>query len=506
MFLWAFSSAYPGRSAVERYHSIMKTRYKKGDRLKDWTLDRPLDQGGNSFVWVAVNNQLKYGAIKICRYQENNKKKLKRFCDEVHAFKACQDIDGVLPLLDYWIPKKVDSGVSSSPWLVTKLAIPLEKAISDDCTLETIVQACASIAGTLSSMHDRGFSHRDIKPANLFHVDNKWCVGDFGLAWFPDKSAKTGNKEHIGPRFYIADEMLNNAAVADGKSADVYSLAKTLWKLATGQRYPLQGTIRADEISMRLSTYSGNARSYLLDPIIESATQHDPAKRISMKNLCNELKSWLQPPAPKKGKEPSLTHLSHRVQSLHGSFKAEQKLIKDSNETIERRINHFLGRFTKSLDSMNNEIKKMGIESRRDNGQGNHHAWYVQKGNEGTFNVFFWQNFLTAHIRKLPGTSNVSFFVGVCIRIESENTNHGIKYVVDGPVSAASAIAISNDKQHSVASLKKHVGGIREFILSGPEEELAYNEFISLLENNFESGFEKAIKELENINQSAVVS
>lgn len=483
----------------------MKARHKKGDEFGGWTLNCPLEPGGNSFVWVAVNKQSQYAAIKLYRYGKDNKNKFQRFCDEVRAFKVCQDIYGVLPLLDYYIPEKVTSDISSKPWLVTKLATPLEKAIGDDCTLETIIHACASFAGTLSSMHARGFSHRDIKPANLFRVDNEWCVGDFGIAWFPDKAAKTGAKEHIGPRFYIADEMLNNAANSDGRSADVYSLAKTLWKLAAGQRYPLQGTIRADESSMCLSTYSDHPRSYLLDPLIESATQYDPLKRISMKTLCNELNSWLQPPAPKEDKKTSLTHLSHRLQSLHGSYKAEQHLFNDSNEKIVRRINQFLSRFTKSLDSMRDEIKKMGIEASRDNSQGNHHAWYVQKGNEGTANVYFWQNYLMAHIRKLPGTSSVSFFVGVCIRIETERSDHGIKYLENGPVSAAAAIAINTDKQQSVANLKKHVGEIREFILSGPEEDIVYHEFITLLENNFESGFEKALRELENLNQATAL-
>jgi len=476
----------------------MKISHKKGDKFGAWELSHQIGQGGNSSVWLAVNKQSNQAAIKLCRYEKNNNKILQRFCDEVRAFKACQNIDGVLQLLDSYTPEKFTSDISSIPWLVTKLANPLEKVINDNCSLETIVSACASFANTLALMHDQGFSHRDIKPANLFFVDNKWCIGDFGLTWFPGKSAKTGAKEHIGPRFYIADEMLNNASVADGKSADVYSLAKVLWKLATGQRYPLQGTIRANEGSTRLSSYSEHTRSYLLDSIIERATQYDPSKRMSMRDFCDELNSWLNPPTLINEKKLSLDHLSHRLQSLHGDFDAEVNSVNESNNEIVQRINNYLGRFSNCLDSMSLELRQMGINVRRDNSQGNHHAWYVQKGDDGSDDVYFWQNFLTADLRKLPGSTRVSFFVGVCIRIEIERGIHGIKYLENGPVTSAAAIAINPTEEQGIVNLKKHVGDIREFILSGPKEDLVYQDLRSLLENNFEGGFELAIQYLEN--------
>ena len=483
----------------------MKTKHKKGDVFGSWTLERFIKKGGNSLVWVVKNEQSQEGAIKISDYRLNNKKKYNRFRDEVNAFEKCQDIDGVLPLLDYHIPDHTDSGINSIPWLVTKLAIPLEEAIGNDYALETVIQACVAYSETLCTMHLRGYSHRDIKPANLFRLNNKWCVGDFGLAWFLGKYAKTGTKEHIGSRFYIAPEMLIDAAAADGSLADVYSLAKTLWKIATRQRYPLEGTIRADESSTRLSTYSNQPRSYLLDTFIEHATKNNPSERISMKNFSDELKSWIHTPAVKnKNEEMSLSHLSYRLESLQGRFKTEQKIFNNSNKKVEQRINTFLGRFSSGLDFMNSELKKMEIEVQRANGQGNYHAWFLQMGNEGTSDTYFWQNYLTANIRRMPGTHQVGFFVGICVRINVEKNVHGIKYIENGPVSAVAAIGINADNNKSWVNLKKHVGEIREFILSGPQEDVVYQEFNDLLKDNFASGFESALGMLESNNQSTM--
>jgi serine/threonine protein kinase len=106
-------------------------------------------------------------------------------------------------------------------------------------------------------MHARGYSHRDIKPNNIFKFNEVWCLGDFGLVDFSEKGELTRKGEKLGPALYIAPEMLNEAAHADGTRADVYSLAKLLWKLATGQKYPLQGMHSRNVPGM---TISGSVR------------------------------------------------------------------------------------------------------------------------------------------------------------------------------------------------------------------------------------------------------
>jgi serine/threonine protein kinase len=94
--------------------------------------------------------------------------------------------------------------------------MPLEE-LSDDLKLDEAVGICISLATTLAAMHARGHSHRDLKPGNILRLNDDWCLGDFGLADFPDKAAVTKEGEKLGPQNYMAPEMLLNAG---GDAAD----------------------------------------------------------------------------------------------------------------------------------------------------------------------------------------------------------------------------------------------------------------------------------------------
>jgi serine/threonine protein kinase len=88
---------------------------------------------------------------------------------------------------------------------------------------------------------DKNVSHRDVKPGNLYSFEGRWTIGDFGLVSYPNKEALTAEGKTLGPQHFLAPEMISNPRHADGTKADVYSPAKTLWVLATGQNYPPPG-------------------------------------------------------------------------------------------------------------------------------------------------------------------------------------------------------------------------------------------------------------------------
>ena len=220
---------------------VRKGRSVRGasQNVGGWKLGCRLGIGGNGTVYRAERAGV-VGAIKLLRSVEP--KRVARFRDEVHAMMACGDIPGVLPILGS--DTRPDVG---PPWFIMGLAVTIDEELSATGqaaaipSLRRVIEAILSIASTLMAMHGRGFSHRDVKPENLFFFNGKWAVGDFGLVSFEGKTSVTSKGERIGPLHYIAPEMLNSAAEADGRAADVFSLAKTLWVLATGQRFPLPG-------------------------------------------------------------------------------------------------------------------------------------------------------------------------------------------------------------------------------------------------------------------------
>lgn len=270
---------------------MARTKNKMPVAIGGWNVCRALGKGGNGQVYLVKKGDA-VGALKQLSPTVNRPERIARFHDEVQAMRACADIPGVLPILD----ADLDPPPGQRPWFVMDLAEPLEKALSSEPSLPRVVEAVRDIAVVLRNMHARGYSHRDIKPDNLFFTRSGWAVGDFGLVSFEGKKAETALGERIGPIYFMAPEMLNSAVAADGRPADVHSLAKTLWVLATGQRFPLPGAYDISHEAFRIGAYIKAERTHALDQLVASATSFSPPSRPTMSQVVAELTAWLQPP------------------------------------------------------------------------------------------------------------------------------------------------------------------------------------------------------------------
>lgn len=267
------------------------TKYKMGDEVAGWRLRSKLGTGGNAIVWRATKSDTTIGAIKICIPDSYGKTTLARFSSEVEIMKRLSDLDGVMPIIESYVPFKFDK--KDIPWLVMPVAESLPLKLKD-ANPKAILVAFAAIAATMEAVHAREVSHRDLKPENLFWLNERWCIGDFGIASFPDKKALTQDRKKLGPIFYIAPEMLNSAATADGKPADVYSLAKSLWRILTGLNIPLPGTLWKNEEVTRVTTYLPVPIAFGLEPLFEMCTLNDPNSRPTMSSFAKELNRILR--------------------------------------------------------------------------------------------------------------------------------------------------------------------------------------------------------------------
>lgn len=110
-------------------------------------------------------------------------------------------------------------------------------------------------------------------------------MGDFGIASFPDKVARTNTKGKLGPAYFIAPEMIFDPKRVNGGSADVYSLAKTLWVLLCGQKYPLPGELRSDVTLARIETWVQDAGLSDLNGLLEACRSSAPEHRPSVGDL-----------------------------------------------------------------------------------------------------------------------------------------------------------------------------------------------------------------------------
>jgi serine/threonine-protein kinase len=119
-------------------------------------------------------------------------------------------------------------------------------------------QACAA----LHVAHQAGLVHRDLKPENLMLTargDIK--IVDLGLARMEgDDGAQTATGSSAGTPHYMPPEQIEAQRDIDGR-ADVYSLAATLFHLATG-RLPFPGATAAVIMSRHLNEEAPDARTF----------------------------------------------------------------------------------------------------------------------------------------------------------------------------------------------------------------------------------------------------
>ena len=110
--------------------------------------------------------------------------------------------------------------------------------------LEELLSLSVRVAGALATAHHHGVVHGDVKPQNILKSEFGFpALGDFGIATLSNRlseRAGTGLSAH-----YAAPELIESGATAAGAAADQYSLAVTLFTLASGRR-PFEGTTPAE--------------------------------------------------------------------------------------------------------------------------------------------------------------------------------------------------------------------------------------------------------------------
>ncbi len=158
----------------------------------------------------------------------------------------------------------------------------LQKAMREkSLTLESSLQYIEQVCSGLAHAHEKGIIHRDIKPQNLLLTKDKLTVkiADFGVARVHQSDAPI---TRVGTNIYAAPEHspLNSAASASSAqltpAADIYSLAKTVYTLITGEapRFYANSQITALPLHIREEPWA----DALLE-VLQKATSDDPQQR-----------------------------------------------------------------------------------------------------------------------------------------------------------------------------------------------------------------------------------
>jgi len=314
--------------------------------IPGWQLEEELGVGGNGTVWRACREDGSGPfALKVIKSSNIATEPYRRFVQEIEVLRRLGDFAGVLPLIDAHLPEQASK--ADRPWLAMPVATPMAASLNEQ-SLETAVMAMQAVADTLARLQaDHDIGHRDIKPGNLYELNGRWLVGDFGLAHAPDLSDLTQSGRPLGPRHFAAYEMLVNPAGADPHPADVYSLGKTLWVLATGGRYPPEGPQSTRVRGFRIADFRSDPRSLALDRLLERMTRMHPPDRPSKREVADELERWLALPLP------SNVEFEAELMTRLRAGLADELAQRDENERLLEGARGFIRRFQERFRPIN---------------------------------------------------------------------------------------------------------------------------------------------------------
>jgi hypothetical protein len=313
-------------------------RHRFDEVIDGFKLLEPLGSGGNGEVWQAEHPEHGVVALKLLTAKRRDAEKFKRFRREVEVQREISDHPGVLPVIAASVPEE-----GGQAWLATPVAIAFDKPAAA-AAVTVLVQRLAAVADTVAWLHQRGNAHRDIKPGNLFLDESRALLGDFGLVDDPRDEDITSEAGVLGPRHYVAWEVLDDPR-ADWRPADVYALAKTLWVLLTGQRYPQPGSHSPDEPLSQIGSYTPHPWAGKLDGIIAAATRLDVVLRISASEFAASLQALeVDHPAVDYATpdEDALRLLSERLRPAQSEAAQRNAFITHLRDVLLPRIDEML--------------------------------------------------------------------------------------------------------------------------------------------------------------------
>ncbi len=264
---------------------MKKKLFKKGQVFGKWTLEAYLGGGGNGEVWKCSTTNGNTGAIKLIK--SVNPKSYARFLDETTIIEKNSDIDGIIPVIDKYLPANPKEGI---PFFVMPVAESAENKLRGK-SIEEKINAVLELCQTLHELHQRKISHRDLKPPNLLVYNSRFSIVDFGLVDYPDKKDISLKNEEIGAKWTMAPEMKRESSQADGIKADIYSLAKTLWIILTENPKGFDGQYSTQSI-IELKRFYKESYTTPIDVLLSACTDNDPDSRPNISEFIYALQNW----------------------------------------------------------------------------------------------------------------------------------------------------------------------------------------------------------------------
>lgn len=260
-------------------------------KIGKWTLSTRIGKGGNGEVWKCRDENKEQYAIKFLKWGRGLP--YKRFLDEVKFMEQYNQLPGIMPVVDKNLPSFYSQNYDRT--LPFYYVMPLADSINWDkikATFDDRILIIQELLNMLCVLHDNEIAHRDIKPQNILKYNGKYVLSDFGLVFFKKKLAKTPPNNKIGAKWTISPQMERDALSADKFKADVYSMAKTIWMILTGDMLGFQGQYMLNKSMTLRERITTNRYLYPLDRLLLQCTDYDELLRPTARELKEKFDEW----------------------------------------------------------------------------------------------------------------------------------------------------------------------------------------------------------------------
>lgn len=218
----------------------MNRNLRPSPAIPDHEVLRKIGGGAYGEVWLARGVTGAMRAVKVVRREDfEDDRTFEREFDGILKFEPIsRDHPGLVNILHvgrstgeeefyYYVMElgdDVESGSEINPieYEPRTLRGDHQQGDAEPWPTEDCLDIGLRLAEALQHLHDNGLAHRDVKPSNVIFVNGKAKLADIGLV------AARGQRTFVGTEGFVPPEGPGSA------KADVYSLGKVLYEIATG--------------------------------------------------------------------------------------------------------------------------------------------------------------------------------------------------------------------------------------------------------------------------------
>ncbi|RUS23187.1 kinase-like domain-containing protein [Endogone sp. FLAS-F59071] len=197
--------------------------------------------------------------------------------------------DALLPI--YGLTKHPKTGKYLMMMVLAKGGTLEHRRLNQIYSWESIAEQATDLAKYLAKIHKKGFLHNDLHPGNVVYLwRNDPHLIDIGLGSLIEEVDEP--RGHLGRQKYLPPEVFDCKVKGRVQASDAYCFATLIWQMITDvpPRGDSSNAVRENPDQLREELIPGMPD--ILQNVLISCWNPDPAQRPTMESVYNDLHKW----------------------------------------------------------------------------------------------------------------------------------------------------------------------------------------------------------------------